>query len=180
MSTLKKYIRKSHLPLQQAVKRYTEYNTYGKPVEKSGNTIYFTLKNIHYNNEPAITTTLLKTYTNYKQYKTLQLKNTEICINEKDCFVQNTETHIIKVVNIIETTDGEVILIGFRFNKYETSLYHKPISSCDLGIFLIKNNLNSDLVQCPISNIRCKCIILKISDEQSVALPILHTFKESE
>lgn len=179
MSTLKKYIRKTHQPLQQAVKRYTEYNKYGKPVEESGNKIYFTLKNIH-NNDGPVTTTLSETYTNYKQFKTLQLKYTEICTNEKDCFVQNTEKHILKVVNIIETTDGEVVLIGFRFDKYETSLYDKPISSCDLGIFLIKNNLNSELVHCPISNIRCKCIILKISDEQSVALPILHTFKESE
>jgi len=179
MSTLKKYIRKSHQPLQQAVKRYTEYNKYRKPVEESSNTTYFTLKNIHNNNGP-VTTTLSKTYSNYKQFKTLKIKNTEICTNEKDCFVQNTEKHILKVVNIIETIDGEVILIGFRFDKYEASLYDKPISSCDLGIFLIKNNLNSDLVHCPISNIRCKCTILKISDEQSVALPILHTFKESE
>lgn len=179
MSTLKKYKRKTHQPLQQAVKRYTEYNKYGKPVEQSDNKIYFTLKNIH-NNDGPVTTTLSKTYTNYKQFKTLQLKYTEIRTNEKDCFVQNTEKHILKVVNIIETTDGEVVLIGFRFDKYEASFYDKPISSCDLGIFLNKNNLNSELVHCPISNIRCKCIILKISEEQSVALPILHTFKESE
>lgn len=68
MSKLKKYIRKSHQPLQQVVKKYTEYNEYGKPVEESGNTIYFTLKNIDNNNGP-VTTTLSKTYSSYKQFQ---------------------------------------------------------------------------------------------------------------
>lgn len=45
---LKKYIRKSHQPLQQVVKRYREHTTYGLKFDMTkNNSNSFTFKNIH-------------------------------------------------------------------------------------------------------------------------------------
>ncbi|XP_050064811.1 uncharacterized protein LOC114129556 [Aphis gossypii] len=176
MSVLKKYLRKSHQPLQQAVKRYNEETKYLNTQNSNVfNKDSFLFKQPHHDG-PLPIPLMSK---NVNQYKIVKLKNMEIRCNEKDCYVQTVEKTVFKVVNIIkniEDTKNECILIGYTF--YDTSLfYNQPISSSKLGIVSITNSYCDNLIQLPITQIVCKFIFLKtLDDKQSaIVIPILHT-----
>lgn len=156
MSTLKKIVKKSHQPLQQEVKRYNEFTAYGK----NNATIFdsntsFIFKNLH--NEDPLLKSL--THTNFSQYKTSKFKNIKIRTNNgKDCYVQicqNNNTIVIKVINIIKINDDNVNLVRQQL-KNATHFYDKPLLSSKIGILLVNNSFNNDLVEFSIKKLICK------------------------
>jgi len=172
MKTLKKYVRKSHQPLQQAVKRYSERVTF-KPqtvIDNSNPNNIFTYKNKHIN-EPIIMLHNLKITS---QFKILSFKNTEVKINDSDCYVQTKRGDIVKIVNICHTANNEEIIIGFRFKKI-TSYYKKPLISSKLNIFSV-SDLNNSLEYWKVDCIKCKCMVLKYNETNAVSFALIHTY----
>lgn len=112
MKVLKKYVRKSHQPLQQAVNRYSEYTTYyGLKFDKTKNTLdSFTLKNIHTNGP------LIREFLQFPgpiQYTTITFKDFEIKINHhSDSFVQTNDGNFVKITNICQIKN-EVFILGY-------------------------------------------------------------------
>jgi len=176
MSVLKKYLRKSHQPLQQAVKRYNEQTTYlSTKISNVFNRDLFVLKQPH-NDGPLPISLITKSF---NQYKIVKFKNMEIRANEKDCYVQTVDKKVFKVVSIIQNigdTEDKCILIGYTFS--DTSFfYNKPISSLKLGIVSITNSYrDNNLIQLPITQILSKSIALKTTEDKSIVIPILHTY----
>jgi len=173
MNVLKKYVRKTNQPLQQAVKRYSESISYNLKSNKTEpNLTHFTFKNKH------TTGQLLPELNNYFnfQYKTLIFKNTEIRIDrESDNYLQMNDGNIIKVINIISQTPKEGFILGYCFEKKEP-FYNKPIDSSKLDIFAVAN-LNNNFKSWSVNSIKCKCMILKVNSiNKIVAFPLLHTY----
>lgn len=173
MKVLKKYIRKSNQPLQQAIKRYSEETKYGqKPHLINYDSNCFTFEKEH-NNGPLVTNYLNQ----YLQYKVLNFKNTKIKItDEANCYILTMDDDVVKVVNIIcQTSKQNIFILGYAF-KMKTSFYKKPIESSKLNIFVV-DKLSSNLDGWPVEKIKCKCIILKCGN-QTISFPIIHTYKD--
>lgn len=173
MKSLKKFVRKSHQPLQQAVKRYSEHVTF-KPqiaIDNSNQNNIFTYKNKH-SNGPIMPHNLLKIKS---QFKSINFKNTEVKINDSDCYVQTKEGVIVKIVNICHTAENEEIIIGFRFKRV-TSFYQKPLNSSKLNIFSV-SNLNNSLEYWKVDCIKCKCMVLKYNETDTVSFALIHTYR---
>jgi len=173
MKTLKKFVRKSHQPLQQAVKRYSEHVTF-KPQTVIDNSIQnniFTYKNQHSNGPIIIMVPYLKIKS---QFKNIHFKNTEVKINDSDCYVQTKRGDIVKIVNICHTAENEEIIIGFRF-KIVTSYYQKPLISSKLNIFSV-SDLNNSLEYWSVDYIKCKCMVLKYNENNAVSFALIHTY----
>lgn len=173
MKVLKNYIRKSNQPLQQAVKRYTETITYGLKSTTTDDNNIINFKTPH--TEGPMTKHLEKYY-NF-QYKILVFNNFEIKINhECDSYLQMINGDIIKVLNIINKTNNDGLILGYCFGTKEP-FYKKPINSSKLDIFIV-DNLNNNLKSWSIKNIKCKCMLLKVNyNNTMVAFPILHTYR---
>jgi len=171
MKTLKKFVRKSHQPLQQAVKRYSEHVTF-KPqtvVDNSNQNKIFSYKNKHSNGPIMLHNLKIKS-----QFKTISFKNTDVKINDSDCYVQTKTGDIVKIVNICHSAENEEIIIGFRF-KIVTSYYQKPLISSKLNIFSV-SELNNSLEYWSVDCIKCKCMILKYNENNAVSFALIHTY----
>lgn len=170
MKVLKKYVRKSHQPLQQAVKRYNESTTYRLKPDVNNSNNSFILKNNHTNepiNKELIPCSCI-------QYKTMIFNNFEIKINhESDSFVQTTDGDIVKIINICKTKN-EVFILGYSFLN-RLPYYKKPIDSIKLGISLV-DDLTSVLNKWPIENIKNKCMVLNLNNK-TIAFSLIHTIK---
>lgn len=175
MKVLKNYIRKSNQPLQQAVKRYTESITYGIKPTTTEDYYSFNFKTPH--TEGPLTKDLEKYY-NF-QYKILIFNNFEIKINQEcDSYLQMINGDIVKVLNIINGTNNEGLILGYCFGTKEP-FYKKPINSSKLDIFIV-DNLDKNLKSWSIKNIKCKSMVLKVNyncNYKMVAFPILHTYR---
>lgn len=174
MKVLKKYVRKSNQPLQQAVKRYNESISYSlKSITTEPNLINFTFKNKH--SEGPLSTEL-NNYLNH-QYKILIFHDTEIRIHrEADNYLLMTDGNIVKVVNIVSQISNKGFILGYCFETKEP-FFKKPIDSSKLDIFTV-NNLNNNLKSWSVDNIKCKCMILKVNyNNKTVAFPLLHTYR---
>lgn len=171
MKVLKKYIRKSHQPLQQAVKRYSEYTTYGFKLDKTkNNSNLLTFKNSHTDGP------LMKEFMPFSgiQYKAIIFKNYEIKINhESDSFVQITDGNIIKIKNICKI-NNESFILGYSFRSM-SPFYTKPIDSTKLGIYLV-DNLSNNLSNWQVETIQSKCMLLKIKNK-TIAFLVIHTIE---
>jgi len=174
MKVLKKYVRKSNQPLQQAVKRYNESICYSsKSNTTEPNLTNFTFKNKH--SEGPLSTEL-NIYLNH-QYKTLVFHDTEIRIHrEADNYLLMTDGNIVKVVNIVSQISNNGFILGYSF-KTKEPFFKKPVDSSKLDIFTV-NNLNNNLKSWSVDNIKCKCMILKVNyNNKTVAFPLLHTYR---
>lgn len=177
MKTLKKYLRKSNQPLQQAVKRYTETIHYNNMSLKTlPHTIDFIFKNKH--TKGPLLTELNDEYINF-QFKTLIFSNTEIKIHqESDNYLLMIDGSIVQVKNIVclNETSNQGFILGHSFDMKEP-FYLKPIDSSKLDIFIIYN-LNNNLKHWPLGSIKCKCMVLKLNfDNKRVAFPLIHTYR---
>lgn len=172
MTILKKYVRKSHQPLQQAVKRYSEQISFNAS-DLSSNYNFkhddYVFKNRH--TEGPLPIDVQIKY----QYKYMLFKNSEIKTkNIADCYVQTNDGEVVKVVNICLTAvNNEIIMIGYTF-KTVMDLYTKPLKSSKLNIFII-NDLDNTLSWWLIKHIKCKFMILNDSENKTIAIPIIHT-----
>lgn len=169
MSLLKRFIRKSNRPLQQAVKRYAEQTQFRSRFHLNTPEKVFTYKKQH-NAGPVIIDSLLV----IKQFKFLLFKNTEIKINSKaDCYILTTDKSIVKIVNIYHIGNKETIL-GYRFT-YASYFYQNPLKSTKLNIYEV-NDLNNHLESWPVQSILCKCMVLQYAGNKYVAFPLIHTY----
>lgn len=129
-------VRKSEKPLEQVIKRYTEYLTFCEPnisVSQLPNKIEF--KTSH-NDGPLL-----------EGFNGLQLKSViinDIKINTQsisNCylgFIKQDKLTICKVINIIKKNNDESVFIINLFDHIKP-FYEKPINSLKLGIAVVDN-----------------------------------------
>jgi len=136
LKNLKKMVRKSEKPLEQVVKRYTEYLTFCEPnipVSQSQNKIEF---KISHNDGPL-----------FEGIKGLQFKSViinDIKINTQsisNCyigFMKQDKLMICKVINILSNNNNESVFIINLFDHIKP-FYENPINSLKLGIAVVDN-----------------------------------------
>lgn len=174
MRTLKKTVRKASQPLQQAVKRYKEqynFNTFKTSDSNSNNNNKDIVCKKQHQKGP-----LLDNLINPLQYHVLISNKFKINYNsEKDSYIMSKSNEIIKVINIICSSESrEKVIVGYTF-LLKRSFFIKPIDSIKLGIFVV-SNLSSTFDYCSINEIKCKYMIIKVKNEQ-IAFPVIHTLE---
>jgi hypothetical protein len=174
MMVLKKYMRKCHQPLQQAVKRYSEQISFNNVSDLSINNCNFkhgdyVFKNRHTEGPLPIDVRIKYQY-NYMIFKDSEIKTKNIA----DCYVQTNDGEVVKIVNIcLAAVNDEIIMVGYKF-KTVSDYYLKPLKSSKLNIFTV-NDLDDTLSWWLIKHIKSKFMILNDSKNTTIAIPIIHT-----
>jgi len=171
LKNLKKMVRKSEKPLEQVIKRYTEYLTFCEPnisVSQLPNKIEF--KTSH-NDGP-----LLEGF-NGLQFKSVIINdikiNTQSISNCYIGFIKQDKLTICKVINIIKKNNDESVFIINLFDHIKP-FYEKPINSLKLGIAVV-DNLSSNYYSINIQTSKFKkYMLLNTTQNVRVAFPILH------
>ena len=92
------------------------------------------------------------------QYREVQFKGMKITTSSPDNVVYLSETEILKVENIVHSTDGKVSLLGKKFVE-KRNFFSYPMNSEDLSIFKV-NTLSSTLSLHPLASVLFKGIKL--------------------
>ncbi|XP_029161035.1 uncharacterized protein LOC114932803 isoform X1 [Nylanderia fulva] len=170
LQMLKNILRKSDRPLQQVARRFgemhaCEYQFHSK-LDNQSNTI---LKNKHCAG-PLPNNLIMQN--NLNQYKILKTHLYYInCKEDKNnCCVLKDGSNIC-VVNIIQSQNLEIFIIGVKCNKLNT-LYSLPCSSGKLNIHIISKTTEMSLW--PITEIEGKVYNLLNSKNESIAIPLCH------
>ena len=88
------------------------------------------------------------------QYREVQFKGMKITTSSPDNVVYLSETEILKVENIVHSTDGKVSLLGKKFVE-KRNFFSYPMNSEDLSIFKV-NTLSSTLSLHPLASVLFK------------------------
>jgi hypothetical protein len=171
LKNLKKMVRKSEKPLEQVVKRYTEYLTFCEPnipVSQSQNKIEF--KTSH-NDGP-----LLEGFDGL-QFKSAIINDIKINIQSiSNCyigFIKQDKLVICKVINILSKNNNESVFIINIFDHIKP-FYEKPLNSLKLGIAVV-DNLSSNYYSINICSLKFKkYMLLNTTQTLRVAFPVLH------
>lgn len=172
---LKKLIRSSSNPLQQLHRRVQEINSCFLEINKCNlkevKAKYFV--DMEHKNGPLLNYSSCQWY---KQYKKISFTNVSFSINrysiaDSYCNLRDN-TEVIEIHNIVETTKGDIFIIGKHFIK-QSPLYLYPCDSSLLNIYILENF--SNLKIWPISLISSKCIVVPyINNNTYVCFPIIH------
>lgn len=92
--------------------------------------------------------------------------------SRNNCFLLK-DGSVATILNIIESEDGSVYLIGKK-HTFEGPLYTTPCNSNDYNIQKIINSSNKSFCSWPLSEVKSK--MWKISETRKVAVvfPVLH------
>ena len=163
LGSLKKLIRKPHLPLQQVVRRVSE----GIIRHKSPNILQNYILKYEHHFGPV--TENLKFFV---QYKVLVLPNMILKITRGDnCLLLNDTICVIR--NILAKNEKLYILVS-KFEKKEDFFIY-PVHSSRLDIYRV-SNLSITLQAVPItkSSSLKKCVLLPYGNEIFISFPVLH------
>jgi len=146
MGQLKKMLREPHKPLEQIVKRYNE--TFLLPLTENKLKQKQICSGLHQNDQ------IIQNNINELQFKTLNLKNVTLKTHvEADSYFLTTNNEVVKLMNIIRSTETHVIrLVGKIFlQKYD--LYQKPFESFKLNVNVV-NLLSNELFDFSVKSIK--------------------------
>lgn len=168
LGQLKKLVKKPTKPLQQIINRLHEINSAAVETPHLAENIELLLG---HNLGP--TPRLLDVF---KQYKTVKLPDITISIcshSIADCYCLSTNKEIVKVYNIIQLNNSEIMIYGRKFLTY-SSLYKYPLYSSHLQINAIKN-VSTTLELWPLRSILAKCVVLKVNQNEWASVPLIHS-----
>ncbi|KAB0790333.1 hypothetical protein PPYR_04728 [Photinus pyralis] len=159
MQSILKYVRKSHKPLQQIVKRYLEK-----------------MSSVQNNKEDITTFPLAKDQLllgidKMEHFKSLVFQNFVLKINFPDncCCLKNGEiiniTSIIKINRCLEVVGKQYLC--------KNSFFDRPCESADINIFKVCDSNLGSSQHFKVSDIDYKCMKLKY-EGQNVIMPFLH------
>ncbi|XP_011868416.1 PREDICTED: uncharacterized protein LOC105562288 [Vollenhovia emeryi] len=163
LQSVKRAIRGKNKPLQQLINRTIEINeintiTCDHLIMKDNPVVL----SVH-STGPCLSLTGM-------QYKKIQWSNTTLSLNEGDNVVITSKNDVIKIVNIVDTASG-IIVIGKRFEKYR-DLYLVPCKSSDLNIYIVKN-LCEQPSKWHLNDILCKAILVQYKNKDAfVSFPM--------
>ncbi|EZA61808.1 hypothetical protein X777_10291 [Ooceraea biroi] len=169
LGKLKKLIKSSRKPLEQVCRRLREISFSNNDCHKPN---YPILKHfIEHNNGP-----LLNNINVFKQFKKISIRNYVSSTHSScvaDSYFLSKTNEVVQINNIILATNGSIKLIGKRYMLSE-SLYLYPFDSKKLNIFCV-TKVSEQLQAWNIDNIKAKCILLPLHDENWACFPLLHT-----
>ncbi|KAF0751214.1 Uncharacterized protein FWK35_00016045 [Aphis craccivora] len=166
MKNLKSMVRKHDKPLQQVVRRYGEQLDH---IEVDSNLSLSTKSSLKcsHNQGP------LASNCTGQQYKRLLFNNIFIKVDIRaDSFIMTNSKLIVKCVNIIQNSLGEIKLIGYSFNK-QKPFYNTPIDSSVFDIYIVED-INKTLNCWKLTDIYKKVMLITFNTIE-VAIPIFHT-----
>lgn len=174
MQFLKKMVRSNARPLEQVIKRYDEFNMFGRLTKINEQNSEDQFKNIH-NDGP------LREDCSSPQYKILSKKYFIIKIKSlSDCYIgyfEDQKIIVMKVENICyHPNSNKHVFLGRIFNTTKP-FYTKPINSFKLGIACV-SNLSDNFITCNTDKINLKkYMVLDLNNEMDfkVCFPILHS-----
>lgn len=113
-------------------------------------------------------------YKKNKEISYLQFKCFKIAENEVDNCVLTSENYLVFIRKILE--ENNVLYIRAQRFLNPESVFKTPCSSQILGIFLISNITNFDIITLPVTQITRKCLKIKNLHEENsyVTIPMLH------
>jgi len=166
MKNLKSMVRKHDKPLQQVVRRYGEQLDHREVDSNLSLSTKSSLKCSH--NQGPLTSNCTG-----QQYKRLLFNNILIKVDIRaDSFIMTNSKLIVKCVNIIQNSLGEIKLIGYSFNK-QKPFYNTPIDSSVFDIYIVED-INKTLNCWKLTDIYKKVMLITFNTIE-VAIPIFHT-----
>lgn len=161
LGSLKKMIRKPHLPLQQVIRRVSEGLENHKTAKMTEEVI---LKQQH-NSGP-----ILEEFQFSLQYKEVNLHLIKLKVTKGDnCILINGDISVIH--NILADHTNKYLVISSFQNKQNFFVY--PVQSSQLGIYKV-SNLSADLKVVSLPKNPKKYVLLPHAEETYVAIPLLH------
>lgn len=167
LGKLKKLVKSSRKPLEQVCRRLHEISFNNNVCYKNPILKHF----VEHNNGP-----LLNNISVLKQFKKISIRNYilsthSFCIADS-CFLSKTN-EVVQINNIILTTNDSTKLIGKRYMLSE-SLYLYPFDSKKLNICCV-TKLSGQLQVWDVDDMKAKCILLPLHDDNWACFPLLHT-----
>jgi len=165
LQIIKKTVHSSKYPLQDVYNRILEQNMY-----LENNIKYPILKkeiNFNYTTHQDITTTL---------YEQVLLKNFKVsCTKEHDKYFFLFDCcAIVSIEKIIKDSSGHIMLEATKYENL-SPMFNSPISSHLIGHFLVNTEIKIAKCLIELSNLKYKCLFFHTSENQAVALNLLHT-----
>lgn len=109
------------------------------------------------------------------QYRKMQYAKITLALNESDCCFMTKDYDVVILSNIVQTFDGNIVLIGRKFARKDNA-YTFPINSSLLGIFKV-SDLENRREMWEITQLSRKCYILPDGDSY-ISVPLVHSFRQ--
>lgn len=161
---LKKSVKFSRFPLQQAVSKYNS----SLLLEPENLLSWPNVKN-----EICIPTEIINCHI-HATYKNLCCPNFEIVNNFKDSCIVTIDGLFIDIKFICKkASNQEIVLFGFQYShtKY---FYSEPCNSADVFNIVIDKNKLDKLIEISLKSIAFKCFRYPLSKDSDLIIPLLH------
>jgi len=170
MKTLKKMIRKHEKPLEQVVKRYSEFQTFGETKLNKINDVIEYLK--PYNKGPFLEGC------HGPAFRIVIKSNIKINIKSSADiyigYILEDRLNIFKIVSICFNKNNETkVFLAQAINKIQP-FYKKPINSLKLGIAIV-DELSKYLIEIEVEKCNYSKYMIINYDNSKIAFPILHS-----
>jgi hypothetical protein len=163
MRQIKKMVRKSHLPLQQVVRRLEEHKLL--LYDKKDETTMPKLFGEHENGPvPAH-------LPNLKQYKRVVMKFFSLTSSERDNCIMLSNGSVCLLRNIVQHAEN-ILLVYEKFTEL-SDFFTYPLLSSSINIYSVCR-LEGQLGLCPLNNVLCKCVCFPLDNTRFVTIPLLH------
>ena len=166
MKQLKKLVRHPNNPLKQAVKRILEKQNV-QPRDPYVNKDSFVCKKEHSSGP------LCSAAADIKQFANLMFNDYKLTRSVKNNCVQFLNGDIGIVRNIVQSHDGEVLVVYQLFGTVD-SFFDHPCKSENLGFCLRATNLQTTLLAGKAVDVAAKCLCLPQDTDVFVIFPLCH------
>ncbi|KAJ8967275.1 hypothetical protein NQ314_002970 [Rhamnusium bicolor] len=158
MYNLKKCVKSCNKPLEQCHNRITEIMSL--PVVKKTAAIY-----PHISNDEENGRKILK----------LHFQNFIIIPRHPDNCVNLKNGQIVVINNVLAK---DKIFVSGRVFKKRQEYFEIPCKSSEFGIYVVNDSDLSDTMFIDVSDVERKCVKLFLNDNESLVIPLLHTFND--
>jgi hypothetical protein len=173
LKSIKKLVRKPHLPLQQICRRFGENEQFLKKQDRNH---YPKLSRDHTGGPVVANLSVVKQFQSYEEeHFKLAVTTRDGCFMTKDC-------RFMILCNIVLLTDGSIVFICEEL-KNPMNVFNYPMNSSDINITKVVHRVSTQPSYLAIeaTQLAHKCIRLPLFDrnkhsysQQFVVLPLLH------
>lgn len=161
---LKKSVKFSRFPLQQAVNKYQKDVTL-----EPHNAINFPFVKSEMTNPTEVSVD--GTFT---AYKNLHCSNLEISINCKNICIVTYDSNFFDIKFICKMCPNqEIVLFGHQYLE-TTAFYNEPCDSKEIFNFVNATNKSEKLIKISLESVAYKCIRYPLCDQTTLIIPLLH------
>lgn len=173
LQEIKKFVKCAKYPLQEIFNRILEKQTVfiSNPLNEYNFMLLKEMENIIPSRYYKLTDTL------FEQIILHDLKITINILKEKDKFICLKDNTIVAVNHIIKNNTDDIKLIVYKFLSV-SELFTSPISSLTIDTHIVDTNFISDSFSVPISDVKFKCFVVRISSNKAIITALHHSLHE--